>query len=132
MVGKNIWGRNENQGNYFQGEFGGSVLSVFAGVAYSETWQNLSNIHITEVSPRINFTGIIAGFVSANLSISYRPFQKKSIILTPEIGVAIFRLIHLTYGYKFFDESDLQRHYSVFMAIPITPNQKNKRRRRRK
>lgn len=104
-------------GNVFGGGFG--ILSPTLGIA--------GGLEFTtqEISPKISLGTTWGLIFTTSLNVNYYPKRAHRVVFTPEMGINVLKLIHVTYGYQFNQASleegrtDISKHrLSVFVTIP--------------
>ena len=78
-----------------------------------------------EISPKVSLGATWLAVFTSSLNLNYYPKRGHRLVFTPEIGLNIVKLFHLTYGYQFNQIARFEggtaptRHrFSVFITIP--------------
>lgn len=108
---------------YTENFFGESsvTLGIAAGVESDDN----------ELSPKLSIGLNTGGLLSltSSLNLNYYQEREQKMGLTPEIGVAFIKVLHVTYGYQFNSTRKGGREgsphrISFFLTIPLTRNTK--------
>ncbi len=78
-----------------------------------------------EIVPKLSAGATWGLLFTTSLNVSYYPKRSHRIVVTPEIGINMLKVIHVTYGYQLNQASlnegrrDISKHrISVFLTIP--------------
>jgi len=78
-----------------------------------------------EISPKVSLGATWGIIFTSSLNLNYYPKRGHRLVFTPEIGLNLVKLFHLTYGYQFNQVARFEggitptRHrFSVFITIP--------------
>ncbi|OJJ14816.1 hypothetical protein BKI52_40365 [marine bacterium AO1-C] len=118
-VNNNQWG----EVLYGVGNIPGNELGMF-----ESSWGVAGGFEFSgrEIVPKVSLGATWGLIFTTSLNLSYYPKRSHRIVFTPEIGLNLLKLVHVTYGYQFNQASlyegrnDVSKHrLSVFLTIPV-------------
>lgn len=123
-VGSQQWGELL-VGKSFTDNSGGGMMGT-TGEGFAMGWAAGLEWTRSEVSPKVSLGAIIGEFVTSSLNVNYFPKRDNRVVFTPEIGLSLGKVIHVTYGYQFnqvsLKESNPhvnKNRISVFLTMPF-------------